>query len=361
LIISRGRKYSARLKNKAMGQLIKPTIIGWLFGMYALGIVCTAYMFGLTWYYSVIPAFATFLPAIIIVFRAMTSWERESVTIADYYNDLEGLVSKKTAELELAYKKMLAHEKEIQKLKDQFVFIAAHELRTPVTSINWWMELTMDNMKDKLSPEALEYLTSIKSSNDKLISLVDDLLNVARLESGTIRIDPKECELKSLIIETIKDLKPTIDAKKILVSFDYPEVINMFSDPTRIKQILINLLTNATKYNKEEGVININLITFPEQVQIDIRDTGIGIKIEDMGILFTKFGRIRSSDTEKIEGTGLGLFVTKEIVGKLGGEIWAVSEYGKGSTFSVKLPLRIQPQKAVEEKAVEEKVGEEKV
>lgn len=342
LVIIRGRSYSNHLKNTALGQLIKPTIIGWMFGLYSVGIVSTAYMIGLPWYYTVIPVFATFLPAILVVYSTISKWEKQSVEIAKFYSNLEVLVKEKTKELEDAYEKQLLHEKEIQKLKDQFVFIAAHELRTPVTSINWWMEIILDDEKGKkLSPELRESLTNIMNSNQKLVHLVDDLLNVARIESGTIQIKKDDCDMTEIIKSVVTEQELSAKARKVKIDFKgKSKKIKLFSDQSRLKQVMTNLLSNAIKYNKEKGTITISTEVTEGFVKVEIKDTGIGMTKEEMGVLFSKFGRVKNKTTEKIEGTGLGLYVSKEIVKKLGGKIWAESEKDIGTTFFVNIPLK---------------------
>ncbi len=342
LIIIRGRSYSNHLKNKALGQLIKPTIIGWMFGLYSVGIVSTAYMLDMPWYYTVIPVFATFLPAIVVVYSTISKWEKQSVEIAKFYSNLEVLVKEKTQELQDAYEKQLEHEKEIQKLKDQFVFIAAHELRTPVTSINWWMEIILDDEKGKkLSPELRESLTNIMNSNQKLVHLVDDLLNVARIESGTIQIKKADCDMIEIINSVIAEQELAAKAREVKIDFkNKSKKLKLFSDESRLKQVMTNLLSNAIKYNQEKGTVTITADATDGFIEVAVKDTGIGIEKDEMKILFSKFGRVKNKITEKIEGTGLGLYVSKEIVKKLGGKIWAESEAGKGTIFSFKIPLK---------------------
>ncbi len=341
LIFRRGCNFCRRLKGTVLSKLMAPTVFGWLFGMYALGIVSTAYMFDFEWYYTVLPAFGSFMIAIIIVYSAISRWEKEALDLQAFYDDLGKLVEKKTAELNKAHDLAIQHEKEIQKLKDQFVFIAAHELKTPVTAIKWGLELALEQGGiEKLDPDVVDQLKSVKTSNERLITLVDDLLNVARIEAGTIKVDPKDMDFDNLVKQTVKEMESVFDQYSVSVEYDSPGAVEMHSDPDRLKQVVINLLSNAAKYNKKDGKVSVQIQDKGDTVYLSVRDTGIGISKEDMDKLFTKFGRIENEKTEDVEGTGLGLYLTKQIIEKLGGEIKAESEVGVGTTFTFEIPKK---------------------
>lgn len=342
IVVKKGRSYQNKLQGTILGKLMAPTIVGWLFGLYSLGIVSTSYIFGIYWAYTVIPSFLTFLIATIFLVKNISELESEAVNFKELFENLDDLVKKRTVELENAHSKAIAHEKEIQALKDQFVFIAAHELKTPVTSISWGIELALDRGKEILDKETLEQLEIVKSSNQRLINLINDLLNIARIEAGTIKIELEEFDLVNVLDETIKEMKSTFVSKNIDVTFNAPEKIVVTSDPNRLKQVFINFLSNATKYNKDDGKISVLLKEDTNEIHLSIRDTGIGIKDADLPTLFTKFGRIKSDKTKDIEGTGLGLFLTKRIVELLGGEVKVQSEYGIGSTFIISLPKKVK-------------------
>jgi len=357
LIYRRGCDFCAKLRGTVLETLMKPTVFGWLFGMYALGIVSTAYMLKIGWYWTVLPAFGSFLIAIFVVYRAMAHWEKEATELKAFYENLESLVKKRTAELEEAHQKSIQHEKEIQKLKDQFVFIAAHELKTPVTAIRWGIELALEEGKGKLDPELINQLTSIQGSNERLITLVDDLLNVARIEAGTIKMEPADVDIDEIIKETIKEMTTVFQSKAISVGYDSKGKQTVYADKGRIKQVLINFFSNAVKYNKQNGRVTITVEKEGNKLKVAVADTGIGIKDEDMKKLFTKFGRIESDETADIEGTGLGLYVCKEIVSKMGGVIYAESEYGKGSTFIFTVPVSRMEKSSTDVEVADTKAG----
>jgi signal transduction histidine kinase len=339
LILFKANSFYTKLKGTIIGRLIIPTVIGWLFGMYSLGVVATSYMLGYEWYYTVIPAFLLFLIAIISIVMVIDKWEIEATSLQNFYEDLEIEVKRRTEELEAAHKKQIEHEKEIQKLKDQFVYIAAHELKTPVTAINWALQLVLEKGED-LKPEVLDSLRSVENSNKRLITLVDDLLNVARIEAGTIEVSITKFNVSEVINETIKEMESVFKDKGVEVVYKDNKELNVEADRDRFKQVLINLLSNAAKYNNnEKGKISITHEIKDEKVITNVEDNGIGVKEEDLETLFTKFGRIRTNDTKEIEGTGLGLYLCKKIMENMEGGIWAKSTYGEGSTFSFSVPV----------------------
>jgi signal transduction histidine kinase len=339
LICKKGINFYKKLKGTVIGKLIIPTVGGWIYGMYMLGIVATNYMLETPWYFSVIPAFLTFMIAIFIVYRTIGKWETEATELQSFYKNLEDLVEKRTKELEQAHEKQMKNEKEIQKLKDQFVYIAAHELKTPITAIRWSLEMALEQGKEKLDPDILGSLETIQGSNERLITLVEDLLNVARIEAGSVKFDLEEFDVHDVIAEGMGSLTSLFATKDIKAEYDPKPGIEVFADKKRVKLVLQNFLSNAVKYNKEKGTIQVTLAKEGDFARISVKDSGIGIKKEDMKKLFVKFGKIDSGKKPSIESTGLGLYLSKEIVTKLGGEINVESEFEKGSTFSFTVPL----------------------
>lgn len=339
LIVKRGIDFYHKLEGKLIGRLIVPTIFGWLFGMYSLGTVSTAYMFDLDWKITVLPVFALFMGAIVIIYRAISKWEKEAQEIQNFYEGLEKLVKKRTKELEKSHKKAIEHEKELQKLKDQFVFIAAHELKTPVTAIRWGIESALQEGKSTLDKDVMEYLHGVQSSNKRLITLVDDLLNVARIEAGTIKVAIGEVELKNLTKEVVSEMSPVFKEKGVKVTNEITKKVVVKADRDRLKQVMINLLSNATKYNKEKGKIRISMEQIKTRAKVSVSDTGIGMTQAETKKLFQKFFRAQNNDTKQVDGTGLGLFVTKEIIEKMKGKISVKSKRGEGSTFIFTLPI----------------------
>lgn len=234
-------------------------------------------------------------------------------------------------------------EKQLDEMKLDFVAMAAHELRTPLTSIKGYMYIFLRDYKDVLNEKQSTILSRINISSKRLSSLVENLLNVTRIEKGriTLNIQPTDWvkNIEEVIIEIIDQAKD----KKLQLNFIKPnQPIFVEVDKLRINEVLMNLLANAVNYTPPEGKIVIWVEKVDNQIITHIQDTGEGIPKEALPHLFTKFFRVSGILEQGSKGTGLGLYIAKSIVEVHNGKIWVQSELGKGSTFSFSLPL-IQP------------------
>jgi len=235
---------------------------------------------------------------------------------------------------------MMRGLKEFQQLKDEFVFIAAHELRTPVTAIRGYLSMIEDGDAGPVPPKIKEYLDPVMQSNMRLVTLVNDLLEVARQEAGRITIQTVKIDnLGMSISAVIKELKPLADEKQITVLYDDRAVKPVMADESRVKEIIVNLLSNAVKYTLGSGKVSIWHDTRENMLVTHVKDSGIGIPKEAQAKLFEKFYRVQDERLRHVTGTGLGLFIIKQLIEKMGGKIWFVSEPGQGTTFSFSLPL----------------------
>lgn len=235
------------------------------------------------------------------------------------------------------YKKI----KEVDQMKDEFISIASHELRTPLTSIKGYTSLILEGTFGKIEDKRMnESLEKIANSTGRLENLVEDLLNVSRLEQGRLTVEMEEVQLEPIIEEMISQLSITADQKKLALIYEKPkEKLPLVSaDSERIKQILVNLIGNGIKYT-ETGSVTISTEIKKDKLRIKVADTGLGISPEAQKNLFQKFYRVRTDKTEGIQGTGLGLWITKQIVELMGGKIYLESIEGKGSQFTVELTL----------------------
>ena len=226
--------------------------------------------------------------------------------------------------------------KEVDETKDDFISIAAHELRSPLTAIRGYAEILKDS--GDLLPAQTTALSRIERSAQQLAYLIEDILDVARLQSGTMKFTKKTIELSSLVDEVIETLKATADAKKLSLLSKITADSVIIADPTRLRQVLVNIVGNAIKYTKE-GSISVDIQESKHTVTISVRDTGIGISAEDQTKLFSKFFRVTSADTAGIRGTGLGLWATKSLVEQMGGTLQLESMQGVGSRFYVQFPV----------------------
>jgi PAS domain S-box-containing protein len=226
--------------------------------------------------------------------------------------------------------------KKNERLKTEFMNIAAHELRSPVTPIKGYLDLIIhDNGTD----EKIKNWAKISLRNaERLLKLVNDILDVARLDSDTMRFDMEKLDPIELITEIAEDVKPAIINKKLEFRVTVPEVLpHILGDKIRLSQVLKNLIGNALKFT-DTGYIALEVEKRENHILISVIDTGIGISKDELKKIFTKFYQAYTGEDRNNEGTGLGLFISKEIVKKHNGNIWAESEVGKGSRFVVELP-----------------------
>lgn len=248
-------------------------------------------------------------------------------------------IFKKTSDnLELSHIKEIENSSHVAKLKDEFVYLAAHELRAPATAIKGYIEMIEE--KHASSNKKADYLNKIKEINSHLIDLINDLLEVARTESSKIKIDLSVEDLPPVVRQTIDKLFPLAKEKEIKINYlpsnDLPKVL---ANCQKLEEIITNLISNAIKYNHVGGKIEIRHELKDQAVITHVIDTGIGLTDEDKGHLFEKFWRADNDVVTSHTGTGLGLFITKELVERMHGKIWVESESGKGSTFSFQLPI----------------------
>jgi signal transduction histidine kinase len=244
------------------------------------------------------------------------------------------------AEAEFA-RRLLAEQnerlREADRLKDEFVALISHDLRTPLTSIMGYLELALDD--DGLGEEPRSYLEVVQRNSDRLLRLVNDLLFVARLEAGELDLHPTELDLGACVRQAVEEARPRAAGKGIELGCEVQSVPELQADRGRMFQLLDNLISNAIKFTPEGGRIEVRLLQRDSRLRLEIADTGIGIAQEDLGRLFERFFRASTATERHIPGTGLGLYIAGAIVGAHGGEIDVDSTPGKGTTFCVEFPV----------------------
>lgn len=231
---------------------------------------------------------------------------------------------------------------ELDQLKDDFVSIASHELRTPMTAIRSYAWMALNRSDIPLSDKLKKYLFRTFQSTERLINLVNDMLNISRIESGRIVITPTTFDIQQLILEVLTEVAERAKEKNLSLQLIRSKVPPIFADPDKVHQVLLNLVGNALKFTDASGKIWVDFFSDGQTVEVSIKDNGVGIAREDLPRLFTKFGRLDNSyvATATSGGTGLGLFICKNLVEMMGGRIWADSSgLGKGATFTFSLPV----------------------
>ncbi len=253
---------------------------------------------------------------------------------------LEEEVKARTQQLEEANRRL----KELDRLKNIFIATTSHELRTPLTSIIGFSKLLLEDWAKGLTKEQQDMILNIHHAGERLLALVNDIIDISKIEAGKIEAKPEKFQLEELIAEATATIKPEIQKKNLTLKIDIPSQVTLYTDRQRLHQCVLNLLDNAAKYT-ETGGITITAKDLGDWLEISITDTGIGIKKEDLPRLFTPFNRIETHLTQKTPGTGLGLYLVKKLTENiLQGETKAQSKWGEGSTFTLKIPREIRRQ-----------------
>jgi PAS domain S-box-containing protein len=236
----------------------------------------------------------------------------------------------------------ITKEKEIDKAKTEFVSLASHQLRTPLSTVNWYSEMLLTGDVGEVTPDQKKYLEEIYSGNQRMVDLVNTLLDVSRIELGTLVVESKPTDIVKLTQNVIDEQKLQIIEKKIKLSPSFENDIPLIrADPKLLRMVVQNLLSNAVKYTPEGGKIRISLsLNDKKNIIIKMADTGYGIPKDQQDKIFTKLFRADNVIGKDTEGTGLGLYIAKSIVEQAGGKLWFESKENQGSTFYVTLPLR---------------------
>jgi protein-histidine pros-kinase len=242
--------------------------------------------------------------------------------------------------LVIAVVRDVSRERELDRLKDDFVATVSHELRTPLTSIVGFADLLLAGDGGVLSETARRYLEIIVGNSERLMAIINDLLDVSRLEAGQLVLEPKPLDLAATVRTVTTGFAPQLTAKEQTLRLHLPDDLPpVWADPTRVAQILANLVSNAHKYTPAGGAIAVVVRRKAEMLHVSVVDSGIGLSVEERTRLFTKFYRVDKLASRQAGGTGLGLAITRALVELHGGTVGVESTPGTGSTFSFTLPL----------------------
>src|SRR3989344_1542215 len=231
--------------------------------------------------------------------------------------------------------------RDLDKIKDEFISITSHELRTPMTAVKRYLWMVLNKSGKNLGKKGTDHLNRAYVSTQRTINLVNDMLDVSRIEGNRFEINKEKIDIVELANESMRELMGRAHERKVKLLVQKKKMQLVFVDHDKIYQVMDNLIGNALKFTPKGGSITVGFASKGKFIAVGVRDTGTGISKVDQKRLFKKFGRVESSYTAMAEvgGTGLGLYVSKQIVEMHGGKIWIESEVGKGSTFLFTIPV----------------------
>ena len=228
---------------------------------------------------------------------------------------------------------------ELDQLKSDFVSTVSHELRTPLATMKEFASIIADEIPGKLNDEQKEYVSIIKGNIDRLTRLINDLLDISKIESGKMELKKRLVNIIELTEDVVLILRPKSDGKNISLKTSFQKPMpQIYIDPDKIIQVFTNLIGNAIKFTPNNGEIVVELIDKPEEVECRVTDTGAGILPENLENVFKRFQQFNREAGAGAKGTGLGLAITKELVNAHNGEVWVESQPGKGTKFAFTLP-----------------------
>lgn len=363
-----GWRFAKATKGTIFARLVFPTVLGWLVTMYILGITATFYMFDVPRKGTLVvfPIFLIWFVTFVSLARITRRWSLEAIKVKNLYTKLEEEVKERTKELERAAlrqerqvkemdrtAKLLVRRdfellqtnqrlQEIDEAKSHFVSIAAHQLRTPLSAIKWTFHMLLAGDFGKLTDDQRVAVERTTESVERVITLIGDLLNVARIESGQFAYTFAAIAPETFIDDLVKDANARLYEKNITMRVSLPDSPLPLARGDREKLLLAlqNVLENAIAYTTSNGIITVTLKKKDKRYyQVIIADTGIGIPAHQQSLLFQKFFRGDNVVRQQIAGTGLGLYITKRVIEAHGGTIVVESQEHKGSVFSMTLPF----------------------
>ncbi|HEY1015331.1 MAG TPA: HAMP domain-containing sensor histidine kinase, partial [Herpetosiphonaceae bacterium] len=234
----------------------------------------------------------------------------------------------------------ITHFKELDALKSRFVSTVSHDLKSPLTAIQGYAQLVADGHLGPISDPQRDALQAVIRNSASMTMLISDLLDLGKLEAG-IGINPQLCDLSVLVREVVDEMQIRAKLQKLQLQQKLPVRLPLVADPARVRQVLANLVSNAIKYTPSGGQIHVVAYARNGNVNIAVKDSGLGIPDDALPHIFDRFYRVKRDSDSKVEGTGLGLAIVKSIIEEHGGQINVTSKVGAGSTFLVSLPANL--------------------
>jgi signal transduction histidine kinase len=267
-----------------------------------------------------------FAPEVIELLKTFATQSALAIQNARLFREIED----KSRQLEVA-----------SRHKSEFLANMSHELRTPLNAIIGFSEVLAERMFGEINDKQAEYLNDILESGRHLLALINDILDLSKIEAGRMELDPSEFDLPVAVENTLILLRERAHRRGITLSLDIEETVGaIHADERKVKQVVLNLLSNALKFTPEGGRIDVRVRARDDAIEISVTDTGVGIAPEDQAAVFEEFRQVGAS-AKKVEGTGLGLAISRKFIELHGGKIWVTSETGKGATFAFTLPHAI--------------------
>ena len=272
--------------------------------------------------------------------------ERLYEELKKFSAQLEERIRAATADLEAQNLKLQWQSQELaraNRLKSEFLASMSHELRTPLNAVLGHTSLLLDRLFGDVTTQQIDSLERIRAAGQHLQALIDDILDLAKIEAGKMPLNLEEIPLAEVVTEVAQQLEPMVRKKHLEATYQVAEPgLTVYTDRTKLKQILLNLLSNAVKFT-HVGWVRLTATRSAEFVAIAVSDSGIGIKSEHLDAIWEDFRQIDQSRTREFGGTGHGLSITRKLLERLGGGVEVSSSYGVGTTFTVKLPVRFVP------------------
>jgi signal transduction histidine kinase len=260
------------------------------------------------------------------------------------FEQIQGFNATLQQRIEEATKELRMSNEQLQRLdeaKDEFVSMASHQLRTPLTSVKGYISMVLEGDVGKITNMQRQLLGEAFTSSERMVHLINDFLNVSRLQTGKFMLEAKPIDLSKVVAQEVDSLQTTANARGLKLQYRVPSVFPiLYIDEGKIRQVIMNFIDNAIYYSSEETAIKIELAVEGGEAVFKVRDTGIGVPKKEQSHLFTKFFRATNARKQRPDGTGVGLFLAKKVIVAHGGDIVFESVEGEGSTFGFRLPIK---------------------
>lgn len=264
----------------------------------------------------------------------------QKIASGDLSQHIENISKDEIGKFGEVFNLMVNNIRELDRLKSEFISVAAHQLRTPLSAVKWAVKMVMDGDAGPINDEQKGLLDQGYKSNERMIVLINDLLDVSRIEAGKFEYEFVEGSLEDLVDTTVQEFQQIVKHKSVNLKYDKPDrpLPKIKLDPLKLKMVVENLIDNAVKYTAPGGRVEVLFKYYGNTIEFVVADSGVGIPKDQLAQLFSKFFRAKNVIRMQTDGTGLGLFIAKKIVEKHGGVIWAESEEGKGTQMHFTLP-----------------------